>query len=87
MIDVKKHIVTDENGQPVAVQIDYADWLEIERQLEESSSPPKSAADMTDEEFEALAEDVSGHWKGGDGFEYQQRIRTEWDQRGEASDE
>jgi hypothetical protein len=87
MLDVKKRIVTNEDGQPVAVQVDYTDWLEIERQLEESSSTPKSAADMTDEEFMAFAEEVSDHWKGGDGLEYQRRIRTEWDQRSEASDE
>jgi hypothetical protein len=87
MLDVNKRIVTDEDGQPVAVQVDYADWLEIERQLEESSSAPKSAADMTDEEFKAFAEEVSGHWKGGDGLEYQRRLRAEWDQRLEASDE
>ena len=65
MLDVKKRIVTNEDGQPVAVQVDYTDWLKIERQLEESSSTPKSAADMTDEEFKAFAEKVSGHWKGG----------------------
>jgi hypothetical protein len=87
MLDIKKRIVTDEDGQPVAVQVDYADWLEIERQLEESSSTPKSAADMTDEEFKTLAEDVSGHWKGGDGLEYQRRIRAGWAQRWEEHDE
>lgn len=87
MLDVKKRIVTNEDGQPVAVQVDYSDWLEIERQLEESSSTPKSAADMTDEEFKAFAEEVSGHWTGGDGLEYQRRIRAEWDQRWEERDE
>lgn len=30
---IRKKIVTDENARPVAVQIDYADWLEIERAL------------------------------------------------------
>ena len=28
-----KKIVTDESRRPVAVQIDYGDWLEIERSL------------------------------------------------------
>lgn len=69
------------------MQVDYADWLEIERRLKESSSSPNSAADMTDGEFEALAEGVAGHWKAGDGLEYQQRIRAEWDRRWEESDE
>jgi hypothetical protein len=77
----------DEDGQPVAVQVDYSDWWETERQLEESSSTPKSAADMTDEEFKALAEEVSGHWTGGDGLEYQRRIRAKWGQRGEPAKE
>ena len=30
---IRKKIVTDEAQQPVAVQIDYADWLKIERSL------------------------------------------------------
>jgi hypothetical protein len=79
MLDFKKRLVTDEDGKPVAVQVDYADGLEIERQLEKASPTPKSAADMTDEEFQELAEEVSGHWQGGDGLEYQRRIRAEWD--------
>lgn len=33
MLSIHKKIVTDEAMRPVAVQIDYADWLEIERQL------------------------------------------------------
>ena len=31
---IRKKIVTDEAQQPVAVQIDYADWLKIERSLD-----------------------------------------------------
>ena len=30
---IRKKIVTDEAQQPIAVQIDYADWLKIERSL------------------------------------------------------
>jgi hypothetical protein len=33
MLPIRKHILTDENNHPVAVQIDYADWLEIEKTL------------------------------------------------------
>ena len=33
MRGIRKKIVTDEAQQPVAVQIDYADWLRIERML------------------------------------------------------
>lgn len=47
---VRKRIVTDETMQPVAVQIDYADWLEIERILssngrtaDQPSSLPENA--------------------------------------------
>ena len=38
MRPIEKKIVTDEAGQPVAVQIDYADWLEIERWIREANS-------------------------------------------------
>lgn len=34
MAPIRKKIVTDENARPVAVQIDYEDWLEIERALQ-----------------------------------------------------
>jgi hypothetical protein len=30
---IRKKIVTDETKQPIAVQIDYRDWLKIERFL------------------------------------------------------
>lgn len=30
---IRKKILTDEARQPIAVQIDYADWLRIERML------------------------------------------------------
>ena len=30
---IRKKIVTDEAQQPIAVQIDYTDWLKIERSL------------------------------------------------------
>lgn len=72
MRTIEKKIVTDEGGRPVAVQIDYGDWLEIERQLE--------AREPIDR-FEELLDKTSGTWKGGDGLEYQIRIREEWDHR------
>lgn len=31
---IHKKILTDENKRPVAVQIDYAEWLEIEKKLD-----------------------------------------------------
>ena len=33
MRPIRKKILTDDAMQPVAIQIDYADWLEIERLL------------------------------------------------------
>jgi hypothetical protein len=33
MRGIRKKIITDEAQQPVAVQIDYSDWLKIERML------------------------------------------------------
>ena len=33
MQTVRKQLVTDEEHRPIAVQIDYNDWLRIERQL------------------------------------------------------
>lgn len=74
---IRKKIVTDEESRPVAVQIDYEDWLEIERALgsrEKESGPDKSS-------YEGLLEKTSGSWAGGDGLEYQIRIREEWDER------
>lgn len=78
MHTIRKRIVTDEDSRPVAVQIDYEDWLEIERLLEisepEAPEPEKSR-------YQELLERTSGSWKGGDGLEYQIRIREEWDDR------
>ena len=33
-MNIHKKIVTDEDHRPVAVQIDYDDWLRIERALD-----------------------------------------------------
>jgi hypothetical protein len=33
MHDIRKSIITDADMRPIAVQIDYADWLEIEHSL------------------------------------------------------
>jgi len=33
MHKIRKRILTDDAQQPIAVQIDYADWLQIERSL------------------------------------------------------
>jgi len=78
MLDVKKRIVTNEDGQPIAVQVDYTDWLEIERQLADSpsddTSEPKERPSLRE-----LSVKIRPYWRGGDGLEYQRRIRAEWD--------
>ena len=69
MHDVRKKIVTDEAMRPVAVQIDYEDWIGIARALGlESANPPIT--------------DLSAHsgrldWPV-DGLEYQHSVRSEW---------
>jgi hypothetical protein len=77
---IRKKIVTDEDSRPIAVQIDYEDWLEIERLLgdqEEKTSP----SEVRQDDFEAVADELAGSWKGGDGLAYQIRIREEWDDK------
>jgi hypothetical protein len=41
--EIQKTIVADESQHPIAVQIDYADRLEIERSLNLTSEEPKTA--------------------------------------------
>ena len=41
---------------------------------------------MTDEEFQAFTDDISVHWEGEVGLEYQRRIRADWDPRREGPD-
>ena len=67
-----KKIVTDDANRPVAVQIDYADWVEIERALglHENGSTPALAGDIN--RFAgSLALPVEP-------LEYQARARGEW---------
>ncbi|WP_157621312.1 hypothetical protein [Salisaeta longa] len=88
---VRKRIVMDEAQRPVAVQIDYGDWMEIERQLDlerpaeepsEEMLPSGRTAGADSREqgdgFGALLEDSRGIWERVEGLEYQRRIREEW---------
>lgn len=34
MTNIRKLLVTDEHSRPIAVQIDYADWLKIEQMIQ-----------------------------------------------------
>jgi len=78
MRTIRKKIVTDEGSRPVAVQIDYEDWLEIERLLE-ARGAEEATADKS--RYRELLEKTRGGWEGGDGLEYQIRIREEWNDR------
>lgn len=69
MQSVRKKLVTDENHHPIAVQIDYNDWLKIEQQLEILDPLPST-------------QDLSRHAGTLNLTEsplaYQARIRGEW---------
>ena len=66
---IHKKIITDEASQPVAVQIEYADWLEIKRSLNLSSegAPAKNLSRYSGSI--PLTEDP---------LAYQKRVRGEW---------
>ena len=69
MKTIRKKVLTDENLHPVAVQIDYTDWLEIENMIKDSLEQ-KPLIDLS-------------HYQGKihlseDPLEYQNRIRSEW---------
>jgi len=65
---IRKKIVTDEASRPVAVQIDYDDWLEIERSLAMSSTAEATNI-LRFRGSVQLTEDP---------IAYQNRIRGEW---------
>lgn len=70
MRKIARKIVTDEQQKPVAVLIDYADWVEIEKILE-TQAPSAKPTNLA-------------HWAGTielkeDPMELQRRWREEWD--------
>ncbi len=67
---IRTRIVSDENMRPVAVQIDYADWLEIQSLLKQSNGP-KPATDLARHRGRV-------NWPV-DGLKYQDEARSEWD--------
>jgi hypothetical protein len=69
MAPIHKHILVDEAQRPIAVQVDYDDWLEIERQLQ---IPSVTSAETDLSQFAGtihLSEDP---------VEFQRKIREEW---------
>ena len=64
-----KKILRDESQRPVAVQIDYSDWIEIERHLNLRNEEGQSTDLSGYEGVITLTEDP---------LDYQARIRQEW---------
>lgn len=76
MTPINKHLVTDEHNNPVAVQIAYSDWLEIERRLGLTTGTNGTGA------APAAPRDL-GRYAGTlrlpeEPTDYQRRIRDEW---------
>ncbi len=64
---IKKKILTDENNEPVAVQIDYKDWLEFEKILNLQSAKTVDLSEFSG----SISLTV-------DPLEFQKKIRDEW---------
>ena len=69
MHKIGKKIIKDESQRPVAVQIDYSDWLEIERRLDLRSKETRSTDLSKYKGVITLTEEP---------LSYQSRIRQEW---------
>ncbi|MGB6431351.1 MAG: hypothetical protein WBF06_12265 [Candidatus Acidiferrales bacterium] len=69
MRKIKKRILTDKAERPVAVQIEYADWLEIERSLNLHGDDARNTNLSAHEGVIVLTEEPLG---------YQSRLRQEW---------
>jgi hypothetical protein len=67
--EIHKRVLVDKDQRPVAVQIDYADWMEIESALNPRAAQPKVTDPMLYAGAIRLTEDP---------LEYQIRIRGEW---------
>jgi len=66
---IRKNIVTDEAMRPIAVQIDYADWIEIEQSLGLTDEAPRTIDPSQFAGVISLTEDP---------LAFQTRIRGEW---------
>ena len=69
MHKIRKKILTDKAERPIAVQIEYTDWLEIERTLNLQGEDPRNTDLSSYEGIISLTEEPLG---------YQSRIRQEW---------
>ena len=67
---IEKQVITDEAGHPIAIQLDYREWLRIERALQLSSHARQQTTDLA-------------RFNGAlpfreDPLAYQRRMRREW---------
>ena len=69
MRPIRKKVITDETMKPVAVQIDYADWLDIERALDLDTANGRAVDLWRFSGAMSLTEDP---------LAYQKRTRGEW---------
>lgn len=69
MRKIRKKILTDSAERPVAVQIEYTDWLEIERTLNLETEEPRNTDLSGYAGIITLSEEPLG---------FQSRIRQEW---------
>ena len=69
MRTIHKKVIIDEQSRPIAVQIDYQDWLEIEQSL---NLPDHRTPVM------ALSRHAASITLSEDPLAYQKRIRGEW---------
>jgi hypothetical protein len=68
MFPTAKKLVTNEAMQPIAVQIDYADWLKIEALLEQYTQKPKPTESphnttVWQNQWCELAQKIDNAWK------------------------
>jgi hypothetical protein len=66
MFPTAKKLVTNEAMQPIAIQIDYADWLKIEALLEQYTQKPIELSDNTavwQNQWCELAQKIDKAWK------------------------
>ncbi len=94
---IRKKIVTDEDSRPVAIRIELrglvGDRTSAEeprggKPVDDRQDDSEAKADKLgsrwkggESRYQELLEKTSRSWKGGDGLEYQIRIREEWDDR------
>jgi hypothetical protein len=69
MRKIRKKILKDNAERPIAVQIEYTDWLEIERSLNLQGEDPQNTDLSNYQGIITLTEEPLG---------YQSRIRQEW---------